>query len=168
MTFLHEASSYSVTNVYIRAASMYVLAAKLTAAGDLLCWMCRTNSADNSQLAKPQRSARVESPGQGLPPTPALNTSKVQSNEELINGRMAHMCAPNDENGNPQRLYAGCFEIKGIPTVQVWDEGYLGHHAVPGGVPASMSGRLWLYPPGGGLCCRTARDRRALISTISG
>ena len=50
---------------------------------------------------------------------------------ELINGRMAHMCAPNDENGNPQRLYAGCFEIKGIPTIQCWDEGYLGHHAVP-------------------------------------
>ena len=80
MTFLHEASSYSVTNVYIRAASIYVFAANLTAAGDLLCWMCRTNSADNSQLAKPQRSARVESPGQGLPPTPSLNTSKVQSN----------------------------------------------------------------------------------------
>ena len=50
---------------------------------------------------------------------------------ELINGRMAHMCAPNDENGNPQRFYVGLFEIKGIQTPRCWDEGYLGHHAVP-------------------------------------
>ena len=50
---------------------------------------------------------------------------------ELINGRMVHMCAPNDHSGNPQRLYAGLFEIKGIPTLRCWDEGYSGHHAVP-------------------------------------
>ena len=50
---------------------------------------------------------------------------------ELINGVMVHCCAPNDENGNPQRLYVGLFEIKGIPTARCWDEGYLGHHAVP-------------------------------------
>ena len=50
---------------------------------------------------------------------------------DLINGRMAHMCAPNDWSGNPQRLYVGLFEIKGIQTPRCWDEGYLGHHAVP-------------------------------------
>ena len=104
MTFLHEASSYSVTNVYIRAASIYVFAAKLTAAGDLLCWMCRTNSADNSQLAKPQRSARVESPGQGLPPTPALNTSKVQSNGINQRSDAPHVCAERSKRQSASSL----------------------------------------------------------------
>jgi len=41
-----------------------------------------------------------------------------------------HLCANNDINGNPRRVYAlidedGCY-------LAAWDEGYLGHHAVPG------------------------------------
>jgi hypothetical protein len=41
-----------------------------------------------------------------------------------------HLCAANDVNGNPQRLYAlidGDNEM-----VAVWDEGYYGSDAVPG------------------------------------
>jgi len=42
---------------------------------------------------------------------------------------MLHLCATNDANGNPRRLYArldggGCF-------IAAWDEGYSGSHAVP-------------------------------------
>ena len=41
-----------------------------------------------------------------------------------------HACAPNDVNGNPQRLYLLTDEQGQI--LASWDEGYHGHHAVPG------------------------------------
>lgn len=40
-----------------------------------------------------------------------------------------HLCADNDVNGNPRRLYA--LVVDGT-RVAVWDEGYLGTDAVPG------------------------------------
>ena len=40
-----------------------------------------------------------------------------------------HLCTHNDRNGNPRRLYV---LINDNRRVAVWDEGYLGHHAVPG------------------------------------
>ncbi len=40
-----------------------------------------------------------------------------------------HLCARNDHNGNPQRLYV--LSVDG-ERIAAWDEGYLGHHAVPG------------------------------------
>ena len=39
--------------------------------------------------------------------------------------RIAYVCAKNDVNGNPQRLY---YDIK---NNKCFDEGYMGHHAVP-------------------------------------
>lgn len=44
--------------------------------------------------------------------------------------RIIHACADNDVNGNPQRLYLLTDESGLI--LASWDEGYLGHHAVPG------------------------------------
>lgn len=41
-----------------------------------------------------------------------------------------HACAENDVNGNPQRLYLLTDEEGRI--LASWDEGYNGHHAVPG------------------------------------
>lgn len=43
---------------------------------------------------------------------------------------IVHYCASNDVNGNPQRCYV-LTDLDGQP-VAVWDEGYLGSHAVPG------------------------------------
>ena len=40
-----------------------------------------------------------------------------------------HLCTHNDRNGNPRRLFVLIDEGQ---RVAVWDEGYLGHHAVPG------------------------------------
>jgi hypothetical protein len=40
-----------------------------------------------------------------------------------------HLCARNDHNGNPQRLYV--LSVDG-ERIAAWNEGYLGHHAVPG------------------------------------
>lgn len=39
--------------------------------------------------------------------------------------RVVHVCAENDINGNPQRLYYDTEKNK------AYDEGYSGHHAVP-------------------------------------
>ena len=47
--------------------------------------------------------------------------------------RMVHLCADNDENGNPQRGYMALVD-KGEPGrfySMFWDEGYQGHHCVP-------------------------------------
>lgn len=41
-----------------------------------------------------------------------------------------HLCTHNDRNGNPRRLYVLVNEDN--QRVAAWDEGYLGHHAVPG------------------------------------
>ena len=41
-----------------------------------------------------------------------------------------HLCATNDRNGNPQRLYALIDEDGEM--IAAWDEGYYGHQAVPG------------------------------------
>jgi hypothetical protein len=42
---------------------------------------------------------------------------------------LIQLCAPNDRNGNPRRLY---LEISGDgEAVQHWEEGYSGHHCVP-------------------------------------
>jgi hypothetical protein len=43
---------------------------------------------------------------------------------------ITHACAENDINGNPQRLYLLTDDAGAI--LASWDEGYLGHHAVPG------------------------------------
>ena len=43
---------------------------------------------------------------------------------------ITHACAENDRNGNPQRLYLLTDDSGAI--LASWDEGYLGHHAVPG------------------------------------
>lgn len=40
-----------------------------------------------------------------------------------------HLCTHNDRNGNPRRLYV---LVSDGQRVAVWDEGYQGHHAVPG------------------------------------
>lgn len=45
--------------------------------------------------------------------------------------RILHICAENDVNGNPQRLYALMDGDSG-KILASWDEGYRGHHAVPG------------------------------------
>ena len=39
-----------------------------------------------------------------------------------------HLCADNDRNGNPRRLFA--LVADGV-RLAVWDEGYQGHHCVP-------------------------------------
>tara|TARA_A100001515_G_C4519185_1_gene192789 strand:- start:52 stop:339 length:288 start_codon:yes stop_codon:yes gene_type:complete len=39
--------------------------------------------------------------------------------------RIAYVCAENDFNGNPQRLY---YDLK---NHKCYDEGYMGYHAVP-------------------------------------
>ena len=39
--------------------------------------------------------------------------------------RIVYVCAENDINGNPQRLY---YDIKNNKS---YDEGYMGYHAVP-------------------------------------
>lgn len=41
-----------------------------------------------------------------------------------------HMCADNDKNGNPRRIYA-LIDEEGY-YVAAWDEGYKGSDAVPG------------------------------------
>ena len=41
-----------------------------------------------------------------------------------------HFCAPNDTYGNPRRLYVLSDEDGSF--IAAWDEGYKGHHAVPG------------------------------------
>lgn len=41
-----------------------------------------------------------------------------------------HMCATNDENGNPRRVYA-LIDEEGY-YLAAWNEGYSGHLAVPG------------------------------------
>ena len=43
---------------------------------------------------------------------------------------IVHLCAENDNNGNPQRVYVLKDEDGGY--IAQWDEGYCGHHAVPG------------------------------------
>ena len=43
---------------------------------------------------------------------------------------ITHACAENDINGNPQRLYLLTDDAGAI--LASWNEGYLGHHAVPG------------------------------------
>ena len=45
--------------------------------------------------------------------------------------RILHICAENDAYGNPQRLYALIDGLNGA-ILASWDEGYHGHHAVPG------------------------------------
>ena len=42
-----------------------------------------------------------------------------------------HLCTNNDHNGNPRRLYVLTDWETGEP-IAAWDEGYLGHDAVPG------------------------------------
>jgi hypothetical protein len=44
--------------------------------------------------------------------------------------KILHLCALNDYNGNPQRLYL-LADSEG-KYIAAWDEGYLGNHAVPG------------------------------------
>lgn len=41
-----------------------------------------------------------------------------------------HMCAKNDHNGNPQRLYV--LSSDEGEFIAAWDEGYMGFDAVPG------------------------------------
>ena len=41
-----------------------------------------------------------------------------------------HFCANNDTFGNPRRLYVMSDESGEF--IACWDEGYLGHHCVPG------------------------------------
>jgi len=41
-----------------------------------------------------------------------------------------HFCAKNDTFGNPRRLYVMSDEDGSF--IAAWDEGYKGHHAVPG------------------------------------
>lgn len=41
-----------------------------------------------------------------------------------------HLCATNDHYGNPQRLYV--LNDEDGKFIACWDEGYKGHHAVPG------------------------------------
>jgi len=41
-----------------------------------------------------------------------------------------HFCANNDTYGNPRRLYVMSDESGEF--IACWDEGYNGHHAVPG------------------------------------
>jgi hypothetical protein len=41
-----------------------------------------------------------------------------------------HFCADNDHYGNPQRLYV--LSNDEGKFIACWDEGYHGHHAVPG------------------------------------
>ena len=41
-----------------------------------------------------------------------------------------HFCAENDYYGNPQRLYV--LSNEDGKFIACWDEGYNGHHAVPG------------------------------------
>ena len=41
-----------------------------------------------------------------------------------------HLCADNDRNGNPRRIYA-LVDEEGY-YLAAWNEGYHGHHAVPG------------------------------------
>jgi hypothetical protein len=44
-----------------------------------------------------------------------------------------HLCADNDYNGNPRRLYVLVDENLPVPArVAAWDEGYSGADAVPG------------------------------------
>jgi hypothetical protein len=44
-----------------------------------------------------------------------------------------HLCADNDVNGNPRRLYVLVDDDRPVPTrIAAWDEGYLGSDAVPG------------------------------------
>jgi hypothetical protein len=43
---------------------------------------------------------------------------------------IVHLCADNDRNGNPRRLYALTDEAGLI--LASWDEGYSGYQAVPG------------------------------------
>lgn len=43
--------------------------------------------------------------------------------------QIVHYCAPNDINGNPQRCYV--LTDNDGTNLAAWDEGYLGHHAVP-------------------------------------
>lgn len=45
--------------------------------------------------------------------------------------RITHLCANNDVNGNPRRLYA-LSEEGNQDFIAVWDEGYYGSDAVPG------------------------------------
>lgn len=45
--------------------------------------------------------------------------------------KIKHLCTDNDVNGNPRRLYVLTDWETGEP-ISAWDEGYLGHHAVPG------------------------------------
>jgi hypothetical protein len=40
-----------------------------------------------------------------------------------------HLCTHNDRNGNPRGLYV---LVDDGQRIAVWDEGYLGHHCVPG------------------------------------
>ena len=42
---------------------------------------------------------------------------------------LIHLCAPNDRNGNPRRLYLE-FNDHGV-AVRHWLEGYKGSHCVP-------------------------------------
>ncbi len=41
-----------------------------------------------------------------------------------------HHCAPNDYYGNPRRCYV--LHDEDQTPIAAWDEGYNGHHAVPG------------------------------------
>lgn len=45
-------------------------------------------------------------------------------------GHLCSLLCPNDVNGNPRRIYV-LLEDEGA-IVAVWDEGYMGSHAVPG------------------------------------
>lgn len=47
-----------------------------------------------------------------------------------MNTMIKHYCAANDTNGNPRRVYV-LVDCDNDP-VAAWDEGYYGHHAVPG------------------------------------
>lgn len=53
-----------------------------------------------------------------------------------------HIRAPNDANGNPQRLYL-VFSIYTPSFVNAYDEGYLGEDAIPRAVRAASS-TVWL------------------------
>jgi len=51
--------------------------------------------------------------------------------DPIYGARFLHCCAENDRNGNPQRVYVLTDSESG-DYIAAWDEGYSGHHAVPG------------------------------------
>jgi hypothetical protein len=53
--------------------------------------------------------------------------------KQITEGVMLHVCAPNDTNGNPRRVYVHIVndKVRGSIVAGAWDEGYEGYKAVP-------------------------------------